>query len=58
MFVKYLDIVMHEVWMTSEETDSKPGDAKRHSVFEEVLEMMNKSNVNRLIPLHLNPGWN
>ncbi len=44
--------------MTSEETDSKPGDAKRHSVFEEVLEMMNKSNVNRLIPLHLNPGWN
>ncbi len=57
-FIRNTKVVLHEVWMTLEEKDSNPDGAKRHSVFEEVLELLKKSNVNRLIPIHLNPGWN
>lgn len=57
-FISDAKVVLHEVWMTLEEKDSNPDGAKTHSVFEEVLEMLRKSNVNRLIPIHLNPGWN
>ena len=57
-FIKGSKIVLHEVWLVEKEIIIKPNDAKRHSVYEHVINILQKSKVQKLIPIHLNPNWN
>lgn len=56
-FIKDSKILLHEVWMTQQEVALKPNDATRHSIYENVIDIMKKSNISKLVPIHLNPAW-
>ena len=57
-FIKDSELVLHEVWMTRDEiNDKNKQDAMRHSVFEDVIELLLETNIKKLLPVHLNPKW-
>lgn len=56
-FIRGSQLVLHEVWMTGDETAAKPGTPQIHCSYPEVLDMMQQAAVKKLVPVHLNPGW-
>jgi ribonuclease BN (tRNA processing enzyme) len=56
-FIKNSDYLLHEVWMTRSEAVLSPNEALRHSVLEDVIDLVKRTNVSNLIPIHFNPNW-
>ena len=56
-FIDGVRFLMHEVWVTREESRTRPEEAARHSMLEEVTDLAARCSVKKLMPIHLNPRW-
>lgn len=55
-FIKECHFVLHEIWALKCEDPLLQ--EQRHSYFEDVVNLLAKTNCKRLLPIHINPSWN